>query len=131
MGESNKERVEESNKERVGESNKEGIHENYLPQKLERKKSRIVRKKTMKNKKFSFCDTFCCSGFIFNKTKRSFVKLISQVIDKKLSLEHLLKISNNLEMLKEYTLSEEEVINFNNLPPMSFVKQLKQFEINS
>ena len=45
-----------------------------------------------------------------------------------MSLEHLLKISNDLEMLKEFKLTEEEIKKFNELSPMTFEKQLAQFE---
>ena len=94
-----------------------------------------MRKKTIttknKTKIFSFWNSFCFSSFICNKYKRNFVRIISQVIDKKLSVDHLLKISNNLEMLKEFTLNEEDLKTFNELPPLTFDEQMRLFNIET
>ena len=92
-----------------------------------------MRQKTIKRKikKFSFWNSICFSHFICDKNKRNFIKLISPVIYKKLSIEYFLKISNNFEMLKEFVLNEDEIKNFNELPPMNLDKQIKLFEISN
>jgi hypothetical protein len=55
--------------------------------------------------------------------------LITQVIDRKLSVENLLKISNNIETLKEFILDEQGMKKYNELPPVKLEKLLTQFEI--
>ena len=56
------------------------------------------------------------------------MELISKVIYRKISLDHILKISNNLEVLKEFVLNEEELKKFNELSPRNLNEQLKQME---
>ena len=46
-----------------------------------------------------------------------------------MSLENILKISNDLEILKEFALNEEEIKKFNDLLPMTFERQIKQMGI--
>ena len=89
-------------------------------------------KKTFVEKKvlhFSFWNTIFCVPLIYNSAKRNFVQLISQVINRKLSVENLLKISNNIEALKEFILDEGKMKQFNELPAPKLEKLLEQFEI--
>ena len=83
----------------------------------------------MKEKKFSFCDSLCLNSFILNSTKRNFVLKISKVIYKKISLEHILKISNGFEMFKEFILTQQEIKEFNELPILNLDMQMQQMEI--
>lgn len=82
----------------------------------------------MKTSYFSFWDSICFNRFICNKNKRNFVLLASNLINKKISIEHLLKISNNLEKLKDFILDEEKAKEFNELPVLPFEKQLTNFD---
>ena len=79
---------------------------------------------------FTFWNTFCFTFCIYNSTKRKFILLVSKMINKKLSVENILTLSNNIEMLKEFCLNEEELISFNDLPAMSLEKQLRQAQID-
>ena len=95
------------------------------------KASKVSKMKTsanQKSKKFSFWNSICFTCFICNKTKRNFVELISKVIYRKLSLDHILKISNNLDMLKDFILNEEELKILNELPTRNLQDHLKQME---
>ena len=78
---------------------------------------------------FSFCDTFCHKRLILNSKKRNFVRLISKIIDDKLSVEYILELSNNFEMLKKIVLDEEQYENFGNLPPFTLKKQMEELDI--
>ena len=46
-----------------------------------------------------------------------------------MSVENILILSNNFEMLKEFTLTEEELKTFNELPAITLEKQLEHFQI--
>ena len=58
------------------------------------------------------------------------MRIIYQIIDYKLSVEYLLKLSNNFEALKKKTLNEEEYENFENTAKISFEDQMKEFNLN-
>ena len=53
------------------------------------------------------------------------------MIYSKISLDHILKISNNLELLKEVILDEEEFKKINELPPRNLNEQIAQMEISN
>lgn len=56
--------------------------------------------------------------------------MISQVINRKLSIEYLLKLSNRFENLKKIVLSDPEYKNFENIPPKILEEQMKELELN-
>ena len=93
-------------------------------------KTRIQMRKISKPFQFfSFWDSFCFSCCILNSKKRHFVRLISKIIDEKLSVEYILELSNNFEMLKKIVLDEEQYENFGNLPPFTLTKQMEELDI--
>ena len=61
---------------------------------------------------FSFWNSFCINYIIFNKQKRNFVSLISKVVDNKLSVEYILELSNNFQLLKKSVLNQEQYYKF-------------------
>ena len=106
-----------------------------IKKKEEREKRRITyiqSRHTLQTKnKFSFWESVCFKSFICNKSKKEFAKMVSLVIDRKISVENILKLSNNIEMLKELTLDEDDYNNFHKYPPISFEKQLKMLKLMS
>ena len=64
-----------------------------------------------------------------NKQKRNFVSLISKVVDNKLSVEYILELSNNFQLLKKSVLNQEQYDKFDYLPNLYFEEQLKEFGI--
>ena len=88
-----------------------------------------IKKLISPHKYFSFWDTVCFTRFIYNQKKRNFITIISQVIDNKLSVEYLLKLSNKFETLKKITLDNEQHENFENLSQMTLEEQMKEFGI--
>lgn len=96
----------------------------------ENSKTSFSRKENKSIKYFSFLNTICCEFCIINPRRRKFVSLVNQLIDKKLSIENILDVSNDLEILKNINLNEEQLYGFNDLPHLTFKEQLKQFKIN-
>ena len=78
---------------------------------------------------FTFWNSFCMNYYVFNKPKRNFVSLISKVVDNKLSVEYILELSNNFQLLKKSVLNQEQYYKFDYLPNLSFEEQLKEFGI--
>ena len=98
--------------------------------KLMRVNTRVEkRKKTKPLQHANFWDKICFSFCIFNKNKRTFLQLASLVIDNKLSVETILELSNNFELLKQKVLNEEEYKKFNDVPFLNFREQMKEFNI--
>lgn len=85
--------------------------------------------KTSKNN-FSFWNSLCFNFCIINKKKKNFVRITSQIIYNRLSVEYLLKLSNNFEALKKKTLNDEEYENFAVTSKRSFEEQMKEFDIS-
>ena len=88
-----------------------------------------MRKISKNGQHFSFLNSFCFSFCIINKKKRNFVKLISELINNKLSVEYILESSVNFELLKKIILNEEQYENFKNLPYLTLADQMKEFNI--
>jgi len=79
--------------------------------------SKTIRKKNAQGPSvFSFADLFCMKEFIWGKRKRKFMKLSNDIIDKKISLEYLLKYYSNLERLKMILLNDEQQKVFFEMP---------------
>ena len=55
--------------------------------------------------------------------------MISSLIDKKLSLESFLQLSNNFELLKKKILTEDQYREFDELPYLRLDEQLKEFNL--
>ena len=96
--------------------------------KIEIKKSRIWKREISRPcQHFSFWDSICLNSFIINRRKRDFVKIISDLVNKKLSLESFLELSNNFELLKRKILTEDQYTEFNELPNLTLDEQIKEF----
>jgi len=91
-----------------------------------RTESRINKEKVI-NKYYNFWETLCFSFCIFKKKKRNFFNMISQIINNKISIEYLLKLSNRFENLKLVSLNDEEIKSFDTMSPMSLEEQMKEF----
>jgi hypothetical protein len=67
---------------------------------------------------------------MISKKKKNFVRIISLIINNKLSVEYLLKLSNNFEALKKKILNNEEFENFEISATRTIKEQMKEFNIN-
>ncbi len=65
---------------------------------------------------FSFAELFCMKELIFEKRKRNFMKISNDIINKKISLEYLLKYYSNLEKMKIILLNKEQQEVFSGMP---------------
>lgn len=68
---------------------------------------------------------------MLNPLKKGFIDLASEVIDNKLSVEYFLESSNNLELLKKFTLNQEQCENFNRMSLVPLKEQLNEFNIQN
>lgn len=75
---------------------------------------------------FSFAELFCMKELIFEKRKRNFMKLSNDIIDKKISLEYLLKFYSNLEKIKIILLNKEQQKIFSAMPNFSMEKHVNE-----
>lgn len=93
-------------------------------------KKSVSRKEGKSIKYFSFLNTLCCKFCIINPIRQKFIKLASKLVDKKLSIENILEVSNDLEILKKINLNDEQIYVFNDFPHLTFKEQLKEFKID-
>jgi hypothetical protein len=93
------------------------------------KSSSNLLKKNYKNlpQILGIIDLFCLKECIINKKKRHFFKLATNIIDKKLSLEYLLKFYSNFEKLKLLVLTKEQQDIFTAIPNFKLEKHLSEF----
>jgi hypothetical protein len=89
-----------------------------------------VKKVKISNNVFTFWNSLCFNFCIINKRKKNFVRIISKIIYNKLSVEYLLKLSNNFEALKKKTLNNEEFENFAILGNRTIKEQMKDFNLS-
>jgi len=87
------------------------------------------RKENNSIKYFSFWDTICVRSCIYNSLKRKFIKIATELIDNKLSVEYFLQVSNNVELLKKLTLNDEQNEKFDNMVYLPLKEQLNEFKI--
>ena len=96
--------------------------------KIEIKKSRIRKREISRPcQHFSFWDSICINSFIINRRKRNFVKMISNLINNKLSVEYILELSNNFELLKRKILTGDQYREFDEIPHLTLDEQIKEF----
>ena len=57
------------------------------------------------------------------------MRLVSQVIDNKLSVENILGLCNNFQLLKKLVLNQEQTQKFDYMNGLSLEEQLREFEI--
>lgn len=74
----------------------------------------------------NFFDLFCFKELLTNKKKRNFLKLANEIINKKLSIEYILKSYSNFEKLKMIVLNKEQINNFNSIPNFKIEKHLTE-----
>ena len=78
---------------------------------------------------FSIWNSFCFNFCILNTKKRNFIQLVSQVIDNKLSVEYILELCNNFQLLRKLVLTQEQNQKFDSMNHLSLEEQLKEFDI--
>ena len=91
-----------------------------------------VRKMNLDNnpcKDFTFWDTIFTNAFICNKKKKNFVQKVNKIISMKLSVENILGISTDFELLKRKIFTNEEYVEFDQLEYLSLDEQMKDIEI--
>ena len=87
------------------------------------------RKENNSIKYFSFWNTICFRSCICNSLKRKFIKIATELIDNKLSVEYFLQVSNNVEILKKLTLNDEQNEIFDDMRHLPLKEQLNEFNI--
>jgi len=81
-----------------------------------------INLKKEKKSLFTFMDLFCIKELIIGKSKRSFFKLATKIIDTKLSLEFQLNHFCDLEKIKLLLLNSEQLDSFNEFHKFKFTK---------
>ena len=87
------------------------------------------RKENKSIKYFTFLNTICFQFCIINPLKKKFLNIETKLVNKKISIENFLEVSNDLEILKKLTFSEEQFDLFSNYQHLSFKEQLNEFKI--
>lgn len=93
------------------------------------KLSKTINSQIKLPKILSFPELFCVKEFILDRKKRNFLKLSSDIIEKKLSLEYFLKFFSDFDKLKNIILNKEEQENFSKLPNSNIENHLKEIII--
>lgn len=73
----------------------------------QKRKTKKKKEKKEQETKLNFWDKICFNCCIINKRKKSFLNSATKVIDYKLSVEYLLELSNEFQVMKEVFLEEE------------------------
>lgn len=76
---------------------------------------------------FNFCDAFCINRFIYNKKKRNFFAKASKLFSYKLSIESILKLNNEFEIVKKKILTADQFEMLNE--PPSLLEQLSEIKM--
>jgi hypothetical protein len=95
------------------------------------KKKEKTRKENNSIRYFSFWNTLCFRFCIKNKMKKNFINFANLLINKKLSIEYYLEMSNQIEIIKKLTLDEEEYKEFDNYQHLEFKEQTEKLEIKN
>ena len=96
---------------------------------LTRIKKSLINKYDNQQKFFNFYDLICFRELLVNKNKRNFLKIAIDIIDKKLSIEYLLKFYSNFEKMKLILMNNEQVNELNSIPNFKIEKHLREFFI--
>lgn len=91
--------------------------------KLREENSNVIRKKSsIKDSKnfysFNFFNKLCIKNVLPLK-KRIFISIAEEIISNKISIENIMEMSIKLEILKNFTLTEEESKHFDKIPLFS------------
>lgn len=73
-------------------------------------------------------ELFCLRACIFKKRKKKYLTLTSNIIDKKISLEFMLKYFSNFEKLKSMLLNKEEQEKFYSISNFKLDQQIKEMK---
>jgi hypothetical protein len=104
------------------------VNNNDNNDRVEIKKSRIWKRENSRPcQHFSFWDSICLNCFIINRRKRNFINMISDLINQKLSVEYILELSNNFELLKRKTLTKDQCREFDEKPHLNLDEQIREF----
>lgn len=75
---------------------------------------------------FNFWELICVKELICIEKKRQFLNIASDIIDRKISLEHTLKLNSSFEKLKDFLLNKEQRSEFIAIPNLKIDQHLKE-----